>query len=232
MQEEALKLASHITHPVTVAAFALVFAATAFGLALKSKKPRIAWLMAAAIIVLGLAPLATSTFLQSRGVYRVRVIVLGPDRQPVSDADVTSSVGGEVKKGNGSWELDIPPQTRPADGRVRLFASITDAFLTGKGTLILADDYYPTVSIEMTSDTSATVRGVVVDEKRRSVAGAHVSILGYEEEAVTKETGNFVLSAHVAEGQMVEIRAQKGDLVADVSVPAGRVPIELILRRH
>src|ERR1022692_1082778 len=94
MQEEALRLASHITHPVTVAAFALVFAAFALGAALKNKKPRLAVILAIAIVVLGLAPLAASTFLQSRGVYRVRVIVLGLDKQPVHDAEVTS-MGGE-----------------------------------------------------------------------------------------------------------------------------------------
>jgi hypothetical protein len=37
MQEEALKLASHMTHPVTVAAFALVFAAFALRAALKGR---------------------------------------------------------------------------------------------------------------------------------------------------------------------------------------------------
>jgi len=75
MQEQALKIASHITHPATVAAFALVFASSAFALALRAKKPRIAWVLAAGIIALGLAPLAASTFLQSQGLYRVRVTV-------------------------------------------------------------------------------------------------------------------------------------------------------------
>jgi hypothetical protein len=42
MQEEALKLASHITHPVTVAAFALVFAA--FALKAASRPRNRAWL--------------------------------------------------------------------------------------------------------------------------------------------------------------------------------------------
>ena len=135
MQEEALKLASHITHPVTVAAFALVFAAFALSASLKAKKPRLAVILAIAIVLLGLAPLAASTFLQSRGVYRVRVIVLGLDKQPVHDAEVTT-MGGEIKKADGSWELEIPPQTRPADGKLSLFASVKDAFLAGSSTLV------------------------------------------------------------------------------------------------
>jgi hypothetical protein len=123
MQEQALKIASHITHPASVAAFALVFAAAAFALALRSKKPRIAWSLAIGIIILGLAPLAASTLLQSRGVYRVRVVVLGRDRLPVDDAHVTSSIGGEPKRVENGWEFDIPPQSRPADGELKLFAS-------------------------------------------------------------------------------------------------------------
>src|SRR5713101_5468291 len=123
MQQEALKIASHITHPVTIAAFALVFAAFALGLALRAKRPRMAWILAAGIIVLGLAPLAAATFLQSQGVYRVRIIALGPDQLPIENAHVTSSIGGEPKKVEGGWEFDVPPQTRPADGKVVLFAS-------------------------------------------------------------------------------------------------------------
>lgn len=231
MQEQALKIASHITHPVTIAAFALVFAASAFALALRAKKPRIAWILAAGIILLGLAPLAASTFLQSRGVYRVRVVVLGPDQSPVDDAHVSSSSGGEPKKIESGWEFDIPPQTRPADDKVVLFASVKNAFLTGSSTVVLAQDYYPTTTIQLTSGTSAMIRGVVVDDHRRSVAGAHVSIPGYADVAVTDEMGNFVLPAHAADGQIVKVRAQKDQLVGSMSVPAGKVPVELVLNR-
>src|ERR1700691_4787377 len=77
MPEQALKIATGINHPVTLAAFAAVLASLAFNLALRAKRPRIAGALAAGIIIVGLAPLAASTFLQSRGVYRVRVVVLG-----------------------------------------------------------------------------------------------------------------------------------------------------------
>jgi hypothetical protein len=231
MQEKALEIASHITHPVTIAAFALVFAAGAFGLALRAKKPRIAWILAAGIIVLGLAPLAASTFLQSRGVYRVRVVVLGPDQSPVEDAHVSSSTGGEPKKVESGWEFDIPPQTRPADGKVILFASVKNSFLSGRSTLVLAQDYYPTTTIQLASDTSAMLRGVVVDEHRKSIAGATVSIAGYTDVTTTDNMGNFVLPAHAAEGQIVQVRAQKDQLVGSVSVPAGRLPVELVVKR-
>jgi hypothetical protein len=231
MQEQALRIASHITHPVTIAAFALVFASSAFALALRAKKPRVAWVLAAGIIVLGLAPLAASTFLQSRGVYRIRVVVLGADKSPVDDAHVISSNGGEPKKVEGGWEFDIPPQSRPADGKLKLFASVNNAFLAGSSTLVLGEDYFPSVEIQLDRDTSAIIRGDVIDEHRRPVAGAHVWIPGYSDEAVTDERGNFLLPAHAADGQIVRVRAQKGQLTADVSVPSGNVPAEVMLKR-
>jgi hypothetical protein len=231
MEEQALKIASHIGHPVTVAAFALVIAASVFGLVLRAKRPLMAWIVAAGIIVLGVAPFAASAFLQSRGVYRVQVVVVGPDQSPVEIAQVKSSNGGELKMVEGGWELDIPPQTRPVDGKVTLFASVKDEFQKGRSTLVLAQDYYPTATIQLVADTSAMVRGVVVDEDLRAVAGATVSIAGYSDVAVTDRKGNFVLPAHAGKGQRVEVRAQKDQLTGRLSAPAGKV-VEVIISRE
>jgi hypothetical protein len=229
MWEKALEIASHITHPVSLAAFAAVLAAYVFSIAIKKRQSRIVWFLAAVILLLGLAPVLSSTYLQSRGVYRVRVFVLGKDNQPVEDAHVTSSNGGEPKKVEGGWEFDIPPQSRPADGKLKLYASVKNAYLAGSSTLVLNNDYFPTVEIQLDRDTSATVRGVVIDEHRRSVAGAQVSIPGYPDVAATDQMGNFVLPAHAADGQIVQVRAQKGRLVASTSVPAGNAAVELVL---
>src|SRR5713101_1919455 len=208
MWEKALEIASHITHPGTIAVFVSLIAAYVLVHALRARKARIVWvILAIGIIILGLAPLAASTFVQSRGIYRVRLVVLGPDHLPVDDAHVSSSIGGEPKKFESGWEFNIPPQTRPVDGKVVMFASVTNAFLNGSSTLLLAQDYYPTATIQLTSDTSAMIRGIVVDERLRSVAGAHVSIPGYPDVVVTDEMGNFVLPAHAADGQIVQVRA-------------------------
>ncbi len=230
MWEKALEFASHITHPGTVALFAAVLAAYLFSIAIKKRQSRITWFLVAVVLILGLAPLLLSTYLQSRGLYIVRVFVLGLDKQPVDDAHVTSSNGGEAKKIQGGWEFDIPPQSRPADGKLKLFASVKNAFLTGNSTLVLDKDYFPAVEIQLEKDTSAMVRGDVIDEHGRSVAGARVSIPGYPDVAVTDEMGNFVLPAHAADGQIVQVRAQKDQLAGTLSVPAGK-PAELVVKR-
>jgi hypothetical protein len=229
----ALKTAGHIGHPATVAAFALVIAASVVALALRAKRPRpmLAWIVALGIIALGVAPYAASAFLQSRGVYHVQVLVVRPGQAPVEIAQVKSSNGGELKMVEGGWELDISPQTRPADGKVTLFASVKDEFLKGRSTLVLAQDYYPTATIQLVADTSAVVRGVVVNEDLGAIAGATVSIAGYPEVAVTDQKGDFVLPAHAGKGQMVEVHAQKDQLTGHLSAPAGKT-VEVIISRE
>jgi hypothetical protein len=232
MEEQALalvlKIAGHVGHPAAVAAFALVIAASVFALARRARRPLLAWVVAAGIIVLGVAPFAASAFLQSRGVYHVQVVVVRPDQSPVDIAQVKSSNGGELRMVGDEWELDIPPETRPADGKVTLFASVKDEFMKGSSTFVLDQDYYPTATIQLVAETSAMVRGVVVDEDLGAVAGATVSITGYSDVAVTDRKGNFVLPAHAGKGQMVEVRAQKGQLTGSLSSPAGKV-VEVII---
>jgi len=235
MEEQAptllLELAGHIGHPVAVAAVAVVIAASVFAVALRAKKPVIGSILAAGIIVLGVAPFVASSLLQTRGVYHVQVVLLRPDQSTVDIAQVKSSNGGELKMVAGGWELDIPQQARPADGKLTLSASVKDEFLKGKSTLVLGQDYYPTATIQLVAETSAMVRGVVVDEDLGAIAGATVSIDDYPEVAVTDQKGNFVLPAHAGKGQIVEIYAQKGQLTGRLSAPAGKA-VEVIISRE
>jgi hypothetical protein len=199
--------------------------------ALKAKKPRIAWLLAAVLLLLGISPLVASTFLASRGVYHIRLVVLGADGQPVKLADVTSSAGGELKQASGNWEYDLAPQSRPSSGQITFYACVKDAYLAGSSSLALKSDYFPTISIPLQPLPPVTIRGTVVDEGGKSVAGAHVAVSGYSDIATTDEMGNFSLSAHHADGQLVSVRAEKGDRVAEISVIAGK-DTQLVLRKR
>jgi hypothetical protein len=235
MDEQALaqflKIAGHIGHPGKVAAVAFVIASFVFALALRAKRPVVGGIAAVGIIVLGVTPFAASSFLQSRGVYQVQIVLLRPDQTVVDIAQVKSSNGGELKMVAGGWELDVPQQARPTEGKVRLSAIAKDEFMKGESTIILAQDYYPTATIQMVAETSAMVRGVVVDEGLGVVAGARVSVGDYPEVTVTNAKGNFVLPAHAGNGQMVEIHARKGALTGHLSAPAGKV-VEVVLGRE
>src|SRR4051812_36262641 len=88
-------------------------------------------------------------------------------------------------------------------------ASLDTAYLKGSEEVRLAGDSNPAVTIRLDRDKIATVRGVVLDRRGRSVAGARVSVAGYQDEAVvTQAGGNFVLPAHAAPTQKVLLRAE------------------------
>jgi Tetratricopeptide repeat len=141
-------------------------------------------------------------FNRSDGLYRVRATVTNEQGVPVEDAKVWSSVGGEPKKIAGGSEFNIPAATKPLDGKITFFAEKESAFLKGQAELTLDKDFNPTVTIKLSRDTSAKVRGQVTDTKFHGIAGARVFVVGYEAEAViTKEGGNFELPAHEASAE-------------------------------
>jgi hypothetical protein len=174
-------------------------------------------------------------------VYRVRATVVNERSVPVDNerlapADqvkVWSSAGGEPKKVAGGWQFDIPAATRPLDGKVTFYAEQATAFLEGRADLRLDEDFNPTITIRLVHDTSAEVRGQVTDGKGRAVSGARVFVVGYESEAIiTKEGGNFKLSAHAAVNQLVLVVAEKPGIgVGRLHHPAGDTPVPLVLHR-
>jgi len=223
MPEQALKIVGHVPYSGAVAIIFLIFAVIVFALALRAKHPIVGSVAALLLIVLGVVPFAVNHAVQSRGVYHIQVLLVRPDGSPVYYAQLKSSHGGDLKICEGGWRLDVPPQTRPADGKVSFSATVKDEFLKGASTLTLANDYYPTVTIPLVAETSAKIRGVVVDEKMVAVSGATVSVAGYPEATITDGKGNFILPAHAGNGQMVEVHAEKGGVMTHLNAPAGKV---------
>ena len=225
---QLLKFASHMGHTRAIALVALVLAALVFAILFRAEKKIPAGFAAFSILVIGVTPFVASAYVHSQAIYHVQLIVIRPDQSLADIALVKSSNPGILKMVPGGWQLDIPAQLKPADGNVNFSATVKDEFLYGSSTLVLGQDYYPTSIIQLVADTSATLRGVVVDENMAAVAGARVSIEGRSESVMTDHKGNFVLAAHAGKGQMVEVNAQKGSLSVHQSAPAGKT-VELIL---
>jgi len=166
-------------------------------------------------------------------VYRLRVTVLSPQGQPVEDAEVRSSVGGELKKAQGGWELDLPASVLPADRKVTVYANKTIAYLQGSREVVLDKDFQPVVTVELRKDRSATVSGVVQDGDGHSLEGARVSVVGHEAEAVsTGGDGGFTLLSHASPRQEIRLHAEKtGFRPLDQDHTAGD-PATLVLERQ
>jgi len=228
------ELAAKVSSAWSLAAFAII-ALVLLVIKLKSRKmPALAWWVVAAIVIIALAPITAPAYLNSYGIYRVRVVVLDERKVPTNDAKVTCSVGGEVKKVEGGWECDIPAKTKPSDSKMQAYARMDDAFLTGRAELELKDDYSPVATIQLIPDTSALVLGIVTDENNQPLEGARVGVVGYDSEAaITKAGGGFSLPAHKANGQQVQIFAFKEGYAANPPEwhQAGDHPVTIVLRR-
>jgi hypothetical protein len=184
-----------------------------------------------AVVMIAAMPLIARTYLDSYGVYRLRVTVEDPRGMPLNDAMVTSSIGGEPKKVEGGWEFDIPAGSKPRGGKLTIYGEEKSAFLSGETEVELTDDYNPTAEVRLDQDRSAGIRGRVVDRSGSPIAGAQVSVVGYESEAeTTSSLGNFELPAHAADGQQVQIAVfKKGFGSVSEWRQAGEQPATIVL---
>ena len=166
--------------------------------------------------------------------YTVRVNVLDAQGSQVNGAEVISSIGGEKQKIQGGWQFVIPEGQVPADKQATFRAEQKNAFLRGDSTITLGSDHNPSIEITLVPDRSATISGLVVDENNNAITGALVFVVGYDAEAITtSETGGFTLAAHAADGQEVQLRAQKGGHKGMTELhPAGSLPVTLLLERE
>lgn len=187
-----------------------------------------------AIVAYGYAVVRAIPAKPGGDVYRLRVTVLDPNDVPTGDARMWSSVGGEPMRVAGGWQFDIPTAKVPIDGLVTLYIARDAAFLQGKTQVKLGADMSPAVTVKLVRETSVTVSGIVVDASGKSVADVRISVIGHGYEAVaTDATGGFVLPSHAADGQQVELHAEKaGYKAASQFHPAGNEPATIVLERE
>lgn len=163
-------------------------------------------------------------------VYRIHVSVLDPQGRAVKDAEVSSSVGGQVLHSGEGYQIEIPAASKPAEGAVLIRAAAPSAFWKGETEVLLANSSSISTVVAMKSDKSAQVRGMVVDSMQRAVSGVRISIVGQTESVVTNETGAFSLPAHAADGQQVQLRAEKAGMAPVMQWhPAGDAPATIVM---
>ncbi|MFG6489749.1 hypothetical protein ACG04R_23940 [Roseateles sp. BYS78W] len=105
---------------------------------------------------------------------------------------------------------------------MKVFAEQVNAFAHGEATLSFGEQRVLATEIVLAKDTSATVRGIVVNRVGKAVAGARVSIVGFDAEGiVTGVDGGFKLQAHAAKGQSVRVHAEKDQMAVNQDHPAG-----------
>jgi hypothetical protein len=223
----ALAILSNVHDPYTIAGIGAFFILVLC--VRKRLHPSVYWAAIISIAVLSGLTLAAFTYLSSQGVYHIRITVLALDSRPVDDAEVSSSVGGEIKHSKNIWELDIARQAKPSDGIVTIYASDVKAFLVGQTKVSLGRDFFRSAVIQMQHAPFGQLRGMVVDENNLAVPSAKVAVVGSQQVALSDEMGNFTLSVEAANDQLVTIHAEKGDLLAEQQAIVGK-DVKLVLR--
>jgi hypothetical protein len=228
------ELATKITNPFSLVAFAIVAILFVVLRVSPMEVPNLVWISMVLIVLVAILAPVVLELSSSRAMYRVRVTVIGPHQIPVDEAKVWSSIGGEAKRVSGGWQFDIPAASKPKDGKLTIFASKDSAFLKGRQELQLENDFNPTITIQVTKEALASIRGIVLDEAGKGIEGARVSVAGHaEDEVTTKKDGNFLLPAHAAENEQVLLHVEKeGYQAVNQYHPSGDEPATIVLTRE
>ena len=132
----------------------------------------------------------------------VRITVLGPDKMPVEDSEIWSSIDGVIKKVGGGWELEIAQSKLSNGHRITIYAEQKQKRLKGQDDITL-NSKTTFASIQLERETSVLVKGNVYDENKDPVEGAVVSVVGEAGATRTDAQGFFTLPANKAEGEEV-----------------------------
>lgn len=164
------------------------------------------------------------------GIYSVRVTVLDPQGIPLKEAHVVATVAGERQDVDRSREFEIPAAKLPRNGQVTFYAFKESAFLTGRQSLTLGNDYHPSVTIQMTRDNSSIISGTIIDESGMAVQGAVVQVAGNS--VRTNEVGYFKLTVDAAKGETVHLRVEKEGFAISNTSPLTGSSVRIVLRKQ
>ncbi len=143
-------------------------------------------------------------------VYRVRVIVIGPNRIPVNDAHVWCTLGGVTNKIDGGWEIVIPREPSEKKQEGKIWAEVAAQGLRGDSALTLGEGAAPPITVDLRKVGELPVRGIVVDGRGNAVGNAIVSVVGYGSETMpTNVNGGFELPSHAEQGETISLHAER-----------------------
>lgn len=160
------------------------------------------------LLASGLTFFALDRWAPAPDVVVVRITVLGPNKMPVDNSEIRSSVGGESKKVDGGWELEVAESKLPNDRRITIYAKQEQNRLKGQHEITLRSRINID-SIQLERETSVSVRGNVYNENKAPVEGAIVSIVGVAGSTKTDSQGFFMLSTDNDEGEEVRLKVTK-----------------------
>ncbi len=157
-------------------------------------------------------------------VYRIRVTVLDLEDRLIENTTLRSSLGGEKKKVDNGWQIDIPKANVPKHRKLKIYATKSGMNLHGKAELELSNDYNPTAIIKLKQDSVKFIEGIVKNDKGEPIDSVVVNAEDYYNAIdTTASDGHFSVSVSTLFGESVFIRATKEDEYESTKIwhPAG-----------
>jgi len=186
----------------------------------RGKVPSIIWGVTAAVFLIGLVPIIGSLYLKYEShqdaqvansqIYELIVSLKAKDDgTPITDAHLACSIGIKPDRVNDAWEFKIPRALTLPSKEVEVTAESQDGIFVGAASILLKDDFHPTLPILMNRRANVMVSGTVKNASGEVVEHATVSISGHKEHMFTTETGWFELPAHATTGEEITIHVEK-----------------------
>jgi hypothetical protein len=121
----------------------------------------------------------------------------------------------------------VPARSVPPDGRISIFAQ---AGADAASANVLVSN---TKTIEMVLRRLRVVRGIVVDESGRPVAGAVVGVGGHSEQVLTTNEGSFALQfptlGNASENDLIPLRVEKSGYVSSETYVSSEGLVTIVL---
>jgi|GEM_PF-5819884 len=161
-------------------------------------------------VVVGIVGTAATLWfgLRPPALYSLRIQTVDPSGNPVRGATVHVSTGNEPHLlPDGWWEVQIPHAKVPSDQRVTVWGEHPD-WAAAREVLHLGRDPEPSFELHLRTPTG-TILGTVVDDRRRAVGGARVTVLDQTVAAAeTDHDGRFTFHLLAAVGTKVTIHVE------------------------
>jgi hypothetical protein len=225
---------SSITTILMFGAFALVVFAILSALLRKQFNPATQRNLLAIMAVALMAFLLHALIQAKNPDYRLHISVLDKQGRVYEDCILTANVRAVPSRTQNGWDFDIPQSALPSDHAVRIYGRSRDGFMTGEiGITLSPNDHVPSASLRLIEDESGTLGGIVTDSGGHGLKGVRVFVVGRAGQADTDDSGRFLISPHLAEGQEVQLHAELSGYEPKTQTHwIGKVPCYIVLKRR
>jgi hypothetical protein len=205
-----LQAAAKIANQYALAAYAIAALVSILGGLNRKRlggKPILIGLLIGAVVLCAALPLV-GKLIEHVSVYRVSVSIFDPEGSRVKSASVSTDVPSLVYRIADTTQVEIGETHVPNTRAVRFIANDDSTGLSAESELRLGYDHNPSLKIVLIPKPSE-IRGNIFDQRGNGLEGVRISVVGYDESAISGRGGLFIIQTQIPRGQIVYLLAEK-----------------------